>query len=120
MTKPWSACGDRNRPVYLLKPLGLGELKAGIKLALIRYGHSAWWANSPGGDAEKLPHELLSDREYEILCLIASGKTPTEMARELSLSVKTMSTYHARILEKMNLTSNAQLTHYAIKGGLVE
>ena len=73
-----------------------------------------------GGDADKLPHELLSDREYEILCLIASGKTPTEMARELSLSVKTVSTYRARILEKMNLTSNAQLTHYAIKGGLVE
>ena len=72
------------------------------------------------GDGDKLPHELLSDREYEILCLIASGKTPTEMARELSLSVKTVSTYRARILEKMNLTTNAQLTHYAIKGGLVE
>lgn len=72
------------------------------------------------GDADKLPHELLSDREYEILRLIASGKTPTQIARELSLSVKTVSTYRARILEKMNLTTNAQLTHYAIKGGLVE
>lgn len=72
------------------------------------------------GDADKLPHELLSDREYEILCLIASGKTPTQIARELSLSVKTVSTYRARILEKMNLTTSAQLTHYAIKGGLVE
>ena len=73
-----------------------------------------------GDDANRLPHELLSDREYEILCLIASGKTPTEMAKQLSLSVKTVSTYRARILEKMNLTTNAQLTHYAIKGGLVE
>jgi len=72
------------------------------------------------GGADKLPHELLSDREYEILCLIASGKTPTQIAGELSLSVKTVSTYRARILEKMNLTTNAQLTHYAIKGGLVE
>jgi len=72
------------------------------------------------GDTDKLPHELLSDREYEILCLIASGKTPTQIAGELSLSVKTVSTYRARILEKMNLTTNAQLTHYAIKGGLVE
>lgn len=71
-------------------------------------------------DPSKLPHELLSNREYEILCLIASGKTATEIARDLSLSVKTVSTYRARILEKMNLSTNAQLTHYAIKGGLVE
>lgn len=72
------------------------------------------------GEAGKLPHELLSDREYEILCLIASGKTPTQIAKELSLSVKTVSTYRSRILEKMNLSTNAQLTHYAIKGGLVQ
>lgn len=71
-------------------------------------------------DSDKLPHELLSDREYEILCLIASGKTPTEIAKELALSVKTVSTYRSRILEKMHLSTNAQLTHYAIKSGLVE
>ncbi|MBE0541315.1 MAG: response regulator transcription factor [Verrucomicrobia bacterium] len=71
-------------------------------------------------DSTKQPHELLSDREYEILCLIASGKTASQIARELALSVKTVSTYRARILEKMNLSTNAQLTHYAIKGGLVE
>jgi len=67
----------------------------------------------------KLPHELLSDREYEILCLIASGKTPSQIARQLSLSVKTVSTYRTRLLEKMNLETSAQLTHYAIKNGLV-
>jgi DNA-binding NarL/FixJ family response regulator len=72
------------------------------------------------GDADKLPHELLSDREYEILCLIPSGKTPTQIAKQLSLSIKTVSTYRARILEKMHLATNAQLTHYAIKEGLVE
>ena len=71
------------------------------------------------GDSNKQPHELLSDREYEILCLIASGRTPTQIAKQLSLSVKTVSTYRARILEKMRLTTNAELTHYAIKAGLV-
>ena len=71
------------------------------------------------GDSNKQPHELLSDREYEILCLIASGRTPTQIAKQLSLSVKTVSTYRARILEKMRLTTNAELTHYAIKTGLV-
>lgn len=71
-------------------------------------------------DTDKPPHELLSDREYEILCLIASGKTPTQIAKELSLSVKTISTYRARILEKMNLSTNAQLTHYGIKNRLVD
>lgn len=71
------------------------------------------------GATSKLPHEVLSDREYEILCLIASGKTPTQIARDLSLSIKTVSTYRARLLEKMKFSTNAQLTHYAIKGGLV-
>lgn len=67
----------------------------------------------------KLPHELLSDREYEILCLIASGKTPSQIARQLALSVKTVSTYRSRLLEKMQLETSAQITHYAIKNGLV-
>ncbi|MBI3850587.1 MAG: response regulator transcription factor [Verrucomicrobia bacterium] len=71
-------------------------------------------------DADKPPHEKLSDREYQILCLIGSGRTPTQIAKQLSLSVKTVSTYRTRILEKMNLHTNAELTHYAIKNGLVE
>lgn len=71
-------------------------------------------------DSSKPPHEFLSNREYEILCLIASGRTATEVAHDLSISVKTVSTYRARILEKMNLATNAQLTHYAIKCGLVD
>jgi len=65
------------------------------------------------------PHEALSDREYQILCLIASGNTTREIAEGLSLSVKTISTYRARLLKKMGMTNNAQLTHYAIKHGLV-
>lgn len=76
-------------------------------------------AASVGGDAERLPHESLSDREYHVLCLIGSGRTVGEIAAELSLSVKTVSTYRARILEKMGMKTNAELTHYAIKNGLV-
>jgi two-component system, NarL family, invasion response regulator UvrY len=70
--------------------------------------------------ASGLPHEALSDREYQVLCRIASGKTVKEIGVELSLSEKTISTYRARILEKMNMKSNAELTHYAIKLALVD
>ncbi|MBI1783882.1 response regulator transcription factor, partial [Candidatus Sumerlaeota bacterium] len=62
----------------------------------------------------------LSDREYQVLRMIASGKTASEIAKELSLSVKTISTYRTRILEKMNMKNNAELTHYAIQNKLVE
>ena len=68
---------------------------------------------------ERPLHEALSDREYKVMCLIASGKTVTEIANELSLSIKTISTYRSRVLEKMNLKNNAELTHYAIKNQLV-
>ena len=68
----------------------------------------------------KAPHEVLSDREYQVLCLIASGKTVTIIAEELALSVKTVSTYRVRILEKLNMKNNAELTRYAIKEGLVD
>ena len=70
--------------------------------------------------AEKPLHETLSDREYEVMCMIASGKTVKEIAEELYLSVKTISTYRSRILEKMKMKSSAELTHYAIKQGLVD
>jgi DNA-binding NarL/FixJ family response regulator len=69
---------------------------------------------------DKLPHELLSDREYQVMCMIASGKTLKEIAAGLSLSIKTISTYRSRILEKMNMKTNAELTHYAIKNRLVD
>jgi two-component system, NarL family, invasion response regulator UvrY len=65
------------------------------------------------------PHETLSDREFAVLRMIASGKSPTQIADELQLSVKTISTYRARILVKMNLQNNAELTHYALKNNLV-
>ncbi len=69
---------------------------------------------------EQAPHEALSDREYQVMCMIASGKTVMEIAQELSLSEKTISTYRSRILEKMNMKNNAELTYYAIKNQLVD
>ncbi len=71
-------------------------------------------------DMRKEPHEILSDREYQVLCTIASGKTISEIADQLSLSVKTISTYRSRILEKMQLKNNAELTHYAIRNHLID
>jgi two-component system, NarL family, invasion response regulator UvrY len=71
-------------------------------------------------ETEKPLHETLSDREHQVLLMIASGKTVSEIAEELSLSVKTIDTYRARILEKMKMKNNAELTHYAIKNKLVE
>jgi DNA-binding NarL/FixJ family response regulator len=69
--------------------------------------------------AEKLPHENLSDREFQVLRMIASGKTVGQIAEELSLSSNTVSTYRARVLEKMGMKTSAELTYYAISNGLV-
>lgn len=71
-------------------------------------------------DTEKLPHEALSVREYQVLCRIASGKAMMEIADELSLSVKTISTYRARVLEKMSMKTNAELIRYAIQHRLTD
>jgi DNA-binding NarL/FixJ family response regulator len=71
-------------------------------------------------DSDQPPHELLSDREFEVMRLIASGKTVGEIAALLSLSDKTISTYRARILEKMGMKTSAELTHFAIKNKLVD
>lgn len=73
-----------------------------------------------GSDSAKSPHETLSDREYQVLRLIGSGKTVSEVAKLLSLSVKTVSTYRSHILDKMNLRNNAELTLYVIQNGLME
>jgi len=65
------------------------------------------------------PHEHLSDREYQVMLMIASGNTTKEIAEELSLSVKTISTYRARLLEKMELDNNAKLTKYVLQHNLL-
>ena len=69
--------------------------------------------------SEKLPHETLSDREYQVMCMIASGKTLSKIAEDLSLSINTISTFRQRILKKLNMRTNAELTHYAIMNQLV-
>ena len=69
--------------------------------------------------AEKPLHQALSDREYQILCMIASGKRVKQIANELLLSTKTISTYRSRILRKMNMNNNIELTRYAIQNQLV-
>lgn len=69
---------------------------------------------------EGAPHEALSNREFQILKLIASGKTVSQIAAQLALSVKTVSTHRTRILQKMQMKTNAELTHYAVKNKLVE
>ena len=71
-------------------------------------------------DSGKLQHESLSNREFQVLLLIASGKSISDIALELSLSVKTISVYRAHILVKMNLKNNSEITYYAFKHGLVE
>jgi DNA-binding NarL/FixJ family response regulator len=71
----------------------------------------------PGSD--RPPHESLSDREFEILRLIGSGKNTTQIAGQLHLSATTVSTYRARILIKMNMKTTAELMHYALQNGLV-
>ncbi len=70
--------------------------------------------------SDKPLHESLSDREYEVLCLIASGKTVGEISEKLALSDKTISTYRRRILDKMQMRTNAELTHYSIRNNLVD
>lgn len=66
------------------------------------------------------PHERLSDREYQVMRMIGAGKTVSEIATRLGLSVKTVSTYRARVLEKMEMRTNAELTHYVVRHGLAE
>ncbi len=110
---------------YMTKESAPEELVGAIKKVLTggRYVSAALaekMASYLAIDTPNPPHERLSDREFVVLRMIASGKTVSQIARELSLSVKTVSTYRMRILEKMGMASNAELTHYAIKNQLVE
>lgn len=77
-------------------------------------------ASALAADGKGAPHERLSDREFEILKMLASGKTVSQIAQELSLSVKTISTHRTRILRKMGMKTNAELTSYAVRTRLVD
>ncbi len=110
---------------YMTKESAAEELVGAIKKVLSggRYVSTSLaekLATYVSSDSNKPPQELLSDREFQVLRLIASGKIVSEIAKELSLSVKTISTYRTRILEKMGLRNNAELMHYAMHHQLVE
>ena len=109
---------------YLTKECAPDELIAAIKS--ISGGHryvtsflSEKLASQLGLEEAKPPQESLSDREYQVMLMLASGKTVGEIARELFLSTKSISTYRQRILAKMKLKSNAELTYYAIQNRLI-
>ena len=76
-------------------------------------------ASSLDRDSDKLPHEYLSDREFEVLKMLANGKSVSDIAELLTLSITTVSTYRARIMSKMNLKTNADLTLYAVQHKLI-
>ncbi|NRR30042.1 response regulator transcription factor [Oxalobacteraceae bacterium] len=110
---------------YLTKQSAPKELVTAIRqvgsgLKYISAALAQELANHVGEDHEAPPHDALSDREYQTLTMIASGKTVGAIAKELSLSVKTVSEYRARLLVKMKLKNSAELTHYAIKNQLIE
>lgn len=109
---------------YLNKDSVPGELIRAIKKVTSggKYISSTLAENlifKTGKDLKKLPHETLSEREFQVLCLLSSGNSLSEIAGKFNLSIKTISTYRARILEKLNLKSNVELTHYAIKNKLI-
>jgi DNA-binding NarL/FixJ family response regulator len=109
---------------YLKKESAPEELIQAIRkiLAGKRYVSAALadrLAADLSGDAQRQPHETLSPREFEILCMIGTGKTVSRIAEELHLSITTVSTHRARILEKLNMTTTADLMRYALRNNLV-
>ena len=110
---------------YLTKECAGDELILAIRKALkgekyISDSLSQILAGGLESDSEKPLHEILSDREYQVMLMIASGKTVGAIAKELYLSVKTISSYRANILLKTRMKNNAELTHYAIQNKLVD
>jgi two-component system invasion response regulator UvrY len=110
---------------YLTKESAPGELIAAIRHVAqggkyITRTLGEVLAAELGGRTQPEPHTALSDREYEVMSRLAAGKTVSEIAGELSLSVKTISTYRARILEKLGLETTAEIIRYALERGLVE
>jgi two-component system, NarL family, invasion response regulator UvrY len=109
---------------YMTKESAPGELVGAVKKIMAGGRHispsvAEIMASYITMDSKRPPHEQLSNREFQVMRMIASGKTVSEIARMLSLSVRTISTYRARILEKTGMKTNAELTHYAFQHSLV-
>ena len=110
---------------YLMKESAPAELLSAVRRAFAggRYltaRVAEKLADYVAGDAGQPPHETLSDREYQVLRLIAAGKSTRDIAAELGLSVKTVSTYRARIFEKMQMKSSAELAAYVVRNQLAD
>jgi DNA-binding NarL/FixJ family response regulator len=108
---------------YMNKECALDELVAAIQKVVsggkyVSPSLAERLAFELSGNLNKEPHELLSDREYDVMCMIGAGKSPDQIARELSLSIKTISTYRARVLQKLNLNKNAELIRYVLEHNL--
>lgn len=109
---------------YLTKNTSSEELKKAIKTIMFGKKYinphvAEQLANELDEGRQFVPHQKLSNREYQVLTMIASGKTVKEIANELFLSVSTVSTIRGRLLEKMGMKNNAELTYYAVKEELV-
>jgi two-component system invasion response regulator UvrY len=129
-----STCGEDQYAINLLRAGAVGyvnkeavsaQLVAAIQTVVrgrkyVSPAHEQILAESLSGDATRPLHEELSQREFQIFCKLAAGIGVSKIADELNLSVKTVSTYRARILEKMAMRSNADITYYAIKNGLIQ
>lgn len=111
---------------YLNKDSAPEELVQAVQKVLLSKGRyvstrlAERLAQAIGSPAEEPSHEFLSNREYEVLLLIAAGKKLTDIAKRLHLSIKTVSTYRTRILEKMGASNNADLTRYALTNQLID
>ncbi|MGC3981762.1 MAG: response regulator transcription factor [Steroidobacteraceae bacterium] len=110
---------------YLNKEMAPEELLAAVKTVLAgkRYVSPALaelLVTELDHDSDKPAHAQLSEREFQIFCKLAAGRTVSDIAAELCLSVKTISTYRSRVMEKMNFTSNADITAYALRNNLMD
>jgi DNA-binding NarL/FixJ family response regulator len=108
---------------YLTKDSAPAELVKAIRQVVggrryVSQGLAEKLATEIHHGADRLAHERLSDRELQVLCMLAAGKTMTAIAGDLNLSVKTVSTYRTRLIEKMGLATNAELIAYAIRNNL--
>ncbi len=113
------ACG------YLAKDAASEELIKAVKMVIqgrryVSASLAELLVNDLDLDAQQPIHSQLSEREFQIFCKIAVGKSVSDIAEELCLSVKTISTYRSRVLEKMSFTSNADITSYALRNGLMQ
>jgi DNA-binding NarL/FixJ family response regulator len=104
---------------YVSKGCNPDELVRAVRAALNGVREPVSVSHRARSDSASLPHEQLSDREYQVLRMIGQGRTVSEIAGDLSLSVKTVSTYRARILEKMDMRTSAELMRYVIAHQLV-